>query len=188
MFLFFRTIFKPRIAVFYTPCCNNNELFKSFKVFSLNSLIAWGHYTTIKLLLPVINNTFAAVILKISCAFSKRGNFLGGGGRNPQESCPPKRRNSEGEQISWGACFHIRLVTVACFNAWKLLILPFWLQITSLMLILSRLKRRYRNQCDQIWYIFYQIRLDALTQHPLFYIIETFRTGGGSPTRSKQLW
>ena len=43
-------------------------------------------------------------------------------------------------------------------------------------------------QCDQIRYIFYQIRLDALRQHPLLYIIATFRTGGGSPTRSKQLW
>ena len=43
-------------------------------------------------------------------------------------------------------------------------------------------------QCDQISGIFfYQIRLDALRQHPLLYIIATFRTGGGSPTRSKQL-
>ena len=35
---------------------------------------------------------------------------------------------------------------------------------------------------------FYQIRLDALRQHPLVYIIATFTTGGGSPTSSKQLW
>ena len=35
---------------------------------------------------------------------------------------------------------------------------------------------------------FYQIRLDALRQHPLLYIIATFRAGGGSPTTSKQLW
>ena len=35
---------------------------------------------------------------------------------------------------------------------------------------------------------FYQIRLDALRQHPLLYIIATFRAGGGSPTRPKQLW
>ena len=35
---------------------------------------------------------------------------------------------------------------------------------------------------------FYQIRLDALRQHPLLYVVAKFGTGGGSPTRSKQLW
>ena len=39
-----------------------------------------------------------------------------------------------------------------------------------------------------VWYIFHQIRLDALRQNPLLYIIDTLRTGGGSPTTSKQLW
>ena len=35
---------------------------------------------------------------------------------------------------------------------------------------------------------YYQIQLDALKQHLLFYLIAMFRTGGGSPTRSKELW